>query len=219
MQESKPQNPMRLWLPFLVDIVAPFLAYLIASEFGAKGVWALTAGGIVAIVTTTVNTIRRKGLDSVGGLVVAEIGVSIALMIFLRDPRLMLIRPSFYTGCAAVYLMFSAFAERPVSFAGSRPMAAKGGPERLAAFERAWERSAEFRRTHRFLTFGFGVGLGLDSILRVIIVYSNSVARAAWLSNVPHTVAIVLMVALSAMAGRRFSRLVDEQMPAAGVGN
>ena len=218
MQENTPKNPLRLWLPFLVDIVAPFLAYLIADQFGAKGVWALTAGGIVALVTTTINTIRRKGLDAIGGLVVAEIGVSIALMIFLRDPRLMLIRPSFYTGCAAVYLMFSAFAERPVSFAGSRPMAAKGGPERLAALDRTWERSVEFRRTHRMLTFGFGVGLVVDSILRVIIVYTYALHRAAWLSNVPHTVAIVLMVAFSAMAGRRFGRLVDEQMPEASVG-
>ncbi len=218
MEENSTPSPRSLWLPYLLDIVGPFVAYLIAAAFGVKGVWALTAGGCVAAVTTTVNTIRRKGLDALGGLVVAEIGVSIALMVFVRDARLMLIRPSFYTGIAAVYLMISAIAGKPLSYAGSRPMAAKGGPERLAAYERAWERSALFRRTHRMISFGFGVGLALDSILRVIIVYSYSIDRAAWLSNVPHTVAIVLMVALSAMGGRRFSRLVDEQMPAANVG-
>ena len=98
-------------------------------------------------------------------------------------------------------------------------MAAQGGPDRIAAYERAWECSSKFRRTHRMLTFGFGVGFALDSILRVIIVYSSSLDRAAWLSNVPHTVAIVLMVAFSALAGRRFGKLVDEQMSPARLGN
>jgi hypothetical protein len=46
-------------------------------------------------------------------------------------------------------------------------------------------------------------------------VYRTPLDRAAWLSSVPHTVAMALMVACSALAGRRFSRLVDSEMHAA----
>ncbi len=91
-------------------------------------------------------------------------------------------------------------------------MAASGGPARLAAFERTGDKSAEFRPTHRRLTIGFGVALAADSILRIVIVYGTPVDRSAWLSNVPHVTAMVLMIGISALAGRKSSRLVDEQM-------
>jgi hypothetical protein len=192
--------------------VGPFVAYGIAHALGAHGVWALTAAGLMAGVGMAVNTLRKKGLDAVGLLVLLEIVVSIALTLFVRDERLMLIRPSFYTALASVYLTVSACSGRPLSYAGSRRMAAKGGPARIAAYERAWKNSAAFRRTHTFVTLGFAAGLAADSILRVVLVYTLPVDRAAWLSNVPHVTAIVLMIAVSALAGRRFSRLVDEQM-------
>jgi hypothetical protein len=210
---EKPASPASLWLPYVFDIVAPFGAYALVRTFGLGAIWALTVGGIIAGLSTAVNTIRRKGLDAIGGLVVLEMALSLVLLAFIRDGRLMLIRPSFYTGLAAIYLVRSAFAAgQPLTYIGSRPMAAQGGPARLAAYERAWELSPEFRRTHRGMTLGFGLALALDSILRVVIVYTFPVDRAAWLSSIPHVTAIVLMVACSALAGRRFKRLVDQQM-------
>jgi hypothetical protein len=212
--KGKEPSLAKLWLPYLLDIVGPFVAYLIVHAFGGRAIWALTVGGAVAGASTLVNSIRRKGLDAVGGLVLLEIAASIALLAFVRDARLLLIRPSVYTGVAAIYVMSSAFAGRPLSYAGSRPMAARGGPARLAAYERAWERSAAFRHTHRMVTFALGLGFAVDAVLRVLIVYTAPLERAAWLSNVPHAAAIVLMAASCALAGRRFSRLVDEQTDA-----
>jgi len=214
--QEKIASPMSLALPYLFDIVVPFIAYLVVQAFGMRAVWALTFGGVAAGASTVVNTIRRKGLDPVGILVVLEFLLSIALLVFVRDPRLLLIRPSFYTGLAAIYLVYSVAVRRPLSYAGSRPMAARGGPARLVAYDRAWERSPEFRRTHRLVTLGFGFGLAVDSILRILIVYRFPIDRAAWLSNVPHVTAIILMFGCSSIAGRRFGRLVDEQMEAQG---
>ena len=59
---------------------------------------------------------------------------------------------------------------------------------------------------------GIGVALLLDSTLRLWIVSSAPLAEAAWLSNVPHLTAMLLSIGVSALAGRRFSRLVDEHM-------
>jgi len=209
-----------LWRPYVFDIAGPFAAYLIVDAFGAGGIWAFTIAGVVSACSTLVNTVRKRGIDSVGLLVLFEIVASIAIFLFVRDPRLMLVRPSVYTAVASVYLIYSALFSQPLTYAGSRQIAAQGGPARLAAFKRAWEQSAEFRRTHRLLTFGFGVGLGIDSILRVIIVYHAPVARSAWLSNVPHLSAMVLFIISSALAGRRFSRLVDQYQtePTSDVG-
>ena len=209
-----------LWRPYVFDIVGPFAAYFIVHAFGAGGIWALTIAGVVSAGSTVVNTIRKRGIDSVGMLVLLEIAASLAIVLFVHDQRFMLIRPSVYTAVASVYLIYSALFSQPLTYAGSRHMAAQGGPARLAAFERTWEQSAEFRRTHRFVTFGFGVGLAIDSILRVMIVYHAPIDRSAWLSNVPHLTAMVLFIMISALAGRRFSRLVDQYQnePAPVVG-
>jgi hypothetical protein len=199
-----------------VDVLAPFVAYAVMRAFGAGAMWALSIAGVLAGATTLVNSVRRRSLDALGTLVLLELLVSVVLFAVVHDARLLLIRPSFYTGVASFYLIGSSLSNTPVSYVGTRPMAARGGSERLAAYERAWKESPEFRRTHRMVTAGFGIALAVDSVLRVLIVYRTPFERAAWLSNVPHTAAIALMVACSALAGRRFSRLVDAEMRATG---
>lgn len=202
----KAANP---FLGYFFDIVAPFAAYFIVQKFGASAFWALAVGGVIAGASTAINSVRRKKLDTVGILVIVELAASIIFMLFLRDPRLLLIRPSFYTGIASIYLAFTALAGRPLSYDGAKPMAAKDGPERLAAYERAWVASIEFRQTHNLVTWGFALALLVDSILRIVVVYKFPLDRAMWVSNIPHVVAILLITASSALAGRRFSRIVD----------
>ena len=215
-----PPSKWALLRPYLLDVVGPFVAYAIVHAFGAAGLWAMTAAGAAAGLSTVVNTIRRRRLDGLGVLVILEILGSLAVIAFVRDPRLLLVRPSLYTGIAAAYLVASACTGRPLSFAGARVMVARKGPARLAAYERAWVDSAEFRRTHRAVTAALGFCLAVDSTLRVVIVYHAPLDRAAWLSNVPHLSALGLMMILSAAAGRRFQRLVEEQMarPAGTIG-
>ena len=172
---------------------------------------ALISVGSISVMgplSTAINTVRRRGLDTVGMLVLLEILVSLVLLVLVQDERLILIRPSFYTLVAAVYLLYTAAAGRPLTFEAARPIATKGDPARNASYDQAWATSAEFRRIHTMVTTGFGIALIADSILRVVIVYTTPVDRSMWLSNVPHTVAMILFLVVSAMAGRRFKKLV-----------
>lgn len=213
---THPEPAPSTWVlarPYVFDIAGPFVAYALVHALGAPGFWAMTAAGTAAALSAVINSLRRKGFDAVGLLVLLEIIAALLIMIFVREPRLLLVRPSFYTALAAVFLLTSVLSGRPLTYAGARTIAARKGPDRLAAYERAWQFSPAFRRTHLLVTLGFAICLAVDSVLRVLIVYTASLDRAAWLSNVPHLVAMVLMVATSALAGRRFSKLVDEQMP------
>jgi hypothetical protein len=207
MPSEKPVTWRKIVAPYFFDIAAPFLAYLVVRKFGAQAVWALTAGGVVAGLSTAINTIRNKGLDRVGALVILEIAASIAMLFLIRDPRLLLIRAALYTGVASVYLMFTVFVGRPISFDGAKPMATHGDPALLAEYEHVWERSPEFRRAHKIVTGGISLALAVDSILRVVIVYRFPLEESMWISNMPHVVAMVLIVACSALAGRRFEML------------
>jgi hypothetical protein len=197
--------------PYVIDILGPFVAYLLVHALGAPAIWAMTAAGTASALGTAINSIRKKGLDVLGLLVLIEIAGSVALSFYSGSAKFGLIRPSFYTAIAAIYLCISALVGRPLTYRGSRVMVARRGPARIAAYEKAWDNSAEFRRTHCFVTFAFGVCLAVDSVLRVIIVYHFDIDRSAWLSNIPHVTALTLMMIASALAGKRFSRLVDEQ--------
>ena len=207
MTDKVPTTVQKIFLPYFFDIVAPFLAYFVVHRFGARTILALTVGGLIAAASTAVNTIRRKGLDRIGMLVILEIVASLVMLLVMHDPRLLLIRPSFYTAVAAVYLIYTVFVGRPLSYDGARPMATQGDPLRMEGYEKLWYQSAEFRRTHKMVTFGFGLALMIDSILRIVIVYRLPIERSAWLSNVPHAATVLLIVASSAMAGRRFQRI------------
>lgn len=209
---SPPPSTWALIRPYVFDIAGPFIGYAVVHALGATGFWAMTVAGGIAALSAAINSFRRRGLDAVGLLVFTEILAAIAIMVFVRDARLLLIRPSIYTAVAAVFLIASACSGRPLTYAGARTMAARDGEARRAAFERTWQSSPDFRRTHFMVTLGFGLCLTVDSVLRVIIVYHAPLERSAWLSNVPHLTAMILMFITSALAGRRFSRLVDEQI-------
>jgi hypothetical protein len=172
----------------LIDIGAPIIVYFILHSLGVGDVLALTIGAMVTAINAIAGTVRRRRLDSIGLLVVAEIALSIALLLITEDPRILLIKPSFYVGFAAIYAFATCFVGQPIGYESAKPFATKGDPERLAAYERAWECSPEFRRTERVITAGWGVAFLADAVLRVLVVYSFSadqVSESLLLSQVP----------------------------------
>jgi hypothetical protein len=177
----------------LIDIVAPIVVYFILHSIGVGDVLALTIGGMVTAINALVGTVRRRRLDSIGLLVVAEIALSIALLLITQDPRILLIKPSFYVGFAAIYAFATCLVGRPIGYESAKPIATKGDPVRLAAYERAWERSPEFRQTERVITAAWGAAFLADAVLRVLVVYSfsaNQVGESLLLSQGPGIVLV-----------------------------
>jgi hypothetical protein len=86
---------LRALLPMLLDIGAPIIVYFILHSLGVGDVLALTMGGMITAINALVGTVRRRRLDSIGLLVVAEIALSIALLLITEDPRILLINSSY----------------------------------------------------------------------------------------------------------------------------
>lgn len=199
----------KILLGYAVDIFGPLFAWWITQSLGISMLWGLGVGLAIALVSAGINTFRRAKLDAVGALVLVEMTASIAFLFWFHSPRMVLIRPSFYSGIAAFYLMGSAFTPHPLSLEWSKPMATKGDPVRTVAWETAWQQLPQFRKAHRLLTFGSGVALLMDAVVRVIIVYRFPADRAAWLAQLPHIVAAVIFMAVGALFGRWAGPLVD----------
>ncbi|WP_274649674.1 VC0807 family protein [Paenibacillus humicola] len=198
--------------PILFDLIVPVIGYYILHQLGIGDVVALTVSGMAAGASTTVQTIRRRRLDGVGMLVVIEIVFSIALLFWTNDPRVFLIKPSFYVAVAAIYAWVTCFTGRPFTFDASKPMATKGDPIRTAAYERAWERSERFRRGEKWMTAGWGIALMAEAILRIVVVYripGHEVGRALTLSQIPAIVIFVLAILFTRWCLGPLKKIVD----------
>jgi hypothetical protein len=205
---------LRALLPILLDLVIPTAGYFLLHWAGLSDVWALTIAGSATALNAAVNTIRRGRLDALGLLIVAEVGVSVALVASTHDPRLILARPAVYLAVAGVVNLVSCFAGQPLSYTAATPMATKGDPQRAVAYERAWHHSPELRTIHRQLTAGIGVAMMLYAVLRVLIVYSFSTATAVLAQDVPGLVLLALVVMLIRRRVPRLRRIVDAEQTA-----
>ena len=125
---------LRALLPMLIDIGAPIIVYFILHSLGVGDVLALTIGGMVTAINALVGTVRRRRLDSIGLLVVAEIALSIALLLITEDPRILLIKPSFYVGFAAIYTFATCLVGRPIGYESGKPFATKGDPNNTLTY-------------------------------------------------------------------------------------
>lgn len=209
---EKAATPRSYFVGALVDTVGPIVTFSVLHALGVPPLVAMIYGTIVAITSTVVNTVKRKRLDAVGVLVIAEIMAAIVMQVLIHDIRLLMAKPSVYSLIGGVFVLSTLFRSQPITYIGARPMATKGDPERSRAYDRAWTNSSQFRAIHRTATLGWGLAFLADAILRVVIVYGLPVDRAIWWSNVPHIAAIVLLAGFSAFMGKRSKPLVEEQV-------
>jgi hypothetical protein len=114
----------------LLDLVIPIVGYYVLRTCGLSEFWSLTLAGVATAVHTVVGTVRRRSLDSLGTLVVLELALSAVLFTVTRDPRIVLLKPSFYTALAACYLFYTCLTARPFTVQSSRPFATRGNEER-----------------------------------------------------------------------------------------
>jgi hypothetical protein len=205
---------LRTLLPTLLDLIIPTAGYFLLHWAGLSDVWALTIAGAATAVNALITTIRRRRLDALGLLVVAEVAVSVALAAITQDPRLILARPAVYLAVAGVVNLVSCVAGRPLSYTAATPMATKGDPVRAVAYERAWHHSPELRAIHRQLTAGIGLAMLVYAVLRVLIVYSFSTGTAVLGQEVPGLVLVALVVVLIRRRVPRLRRIVDAEQAA-----
>jgi hypothetical protein len=204
----------RALLPTLLDLVIPTAGYFALHWAGLPDAWALTIAGSATGVNALANTIRRGRLDVLGLLVVAEVAVSVVLVVVTADPRLVLVRPAAYLAVAGVVNLVSCFAGRPLSYTASTPMATNGDPQRAVAYERAWHHSPGLRRIHRQLTAGIGLALVAYAVVRVLIVYSFPTGTAVLAQEAPGIVLVALVVVLIRRRVPRLRRIVDAEQAA-----
>lgn len=199
--------------------LAAGLVTLVASYAGADDTVAIISGTVVLGAGAVPVLLRNRRIDGFALLVLAEVALSVVLVLISTDPRFILVRPAFYTAVAGLYALATCWTGKPFMMQVTRPVAAGGDPLRAAAFDRAWFTSRSFRRAEIGMTAGLGAVLLGEAVLRVIAVYSRpegAVLDASLLSQLPGVVLFVgYLVVVRVFVVPIASREVDAEMEAA----
>jgi hypothetical protein len=204
---------LRLLLPTLLDLVVPIVVYFVLRALGVDQFWALTVAGIGTGVYALFTTIRHRKLDFIGILVLLEVALSAALLFTTDDPRVVAIKPAFYTALAGLYFLLTCVVGKPVVYVAAAPIASGGDPVRAEAYARAWDESATFRLRERLMTLAFGVALLIESVLRVWIVYQWSPEKldeSFVISQLPALVLLVAVLGFVRLQVPTISKIVDD---------
>jgi hypothetical protein len=144
------------------------------TKEGGSDSLAILLGTSVLVIVEGVNLFRgRRRLDGFALLVLLELAATIVLTSVNNDPRFVLMRPSFYTTIAAVFVLTTVWTARPFMMQVTKVVAAGGDPARAEAFERAGRQSPRFRRAEQAMTIGLALVLFAEAALRIVTVLSH----------------------------------------------
>jgi len=185
---------------------------------GGSDTLAIVLGTGVFVVVQGIGLARRwRRLDGFALLVLVELAATIVLTSISNDPRFVLIRPSFYTAIAGVYVLTTVWTARPFMMQVTKPVAAAGDPVRAEAFERAGRDSLPFRRAEQAMTIGLTVVLLGEAVLRAVIVLSHPrsdiLVASLWSQVASIGLFIVYFAVVRLVFVPRASREVDALMP------
>jgi hypothetical protein len=188
------------------------------AHTGRSDTMAISLGTGILVAAEGARVVRRwRHLDGFAILVLIELTATIILTSVNNSARFILIRPSFYTAIAAIYVLTTVWTPRPFMMQVSKPMAAGGDPVRAEAFERAGCESLRFRRMEQAMTIGLAVVLFAEAVLRVVTVFSrpaNDVLRSSLWSQAPAIgLFVVYFAVLKVVFIPRASQEVDALMP------
>ncbi|MFI0711084.1 VC0807 family protein [Streptomyces inhibens] len=202
---------LRALLPTLADLIVPTVVYYLLHWLGVADVPALITACAATAGYTVPRMIRRRQVDTLGLLVIAELAATTSLLVVSGDARLALLRPTVYLTVAAAVFLLSCWRGRPLTYTTATPMATKGDPERAAAYERSWHNSPQMRATHRRLTAAIAAAMLGYALLNAVIVYSFSVSQADGLQKVPGIALILAIMVMLRSRVPRLSRIVDAE--------
>lgn len=218
---GQPETPAHFGRAFVAGALIALLCTavtVVTRLFGGSDSLAIVLGTLVLVTIESMNLLRgRRQLDGFAILVLIELVATIVLTSVSNDARFVLLRPSFYTAIAGIYVLTTARSPRPLMMQVSKPMAAGGDPVRAEAFERAGRESPRFRRTEQAMTAGLGMVLLAEAALRVITVLTRPakdlLALSLW-SQLPGIALFVVYFAIARLVFvPRASREVDAFMP------
>ncbi|GHF70131.1 hypothetical protein FHX82_005639 [Amycolatopsis bartoniae] len=171
-----------------LDVGLPVAAYFVAELAGASSYQALLTGTLVAGVRVLWVVARQRRIEPFALFLLVLFGVGLALAFVSGDARLLLAKDAATSLLAGLVMAGSCLVRKPFAYYAAERMARSAG--RIDQFRATANAPGERAHWYR-VSLVWGVGLLVDSLVRVAAIYLLPVDLAANLSQ-------VLMVAVYA---------------------
>ncbi|MEO3808428.1 VC0807 family protein [Sphaerisporangium sp. B11E5] len=178
---------------FLFDVAMSVAFYYVLRASGVGYEVALLVSSLVPGVSTVVE-VRRGGRPNAMTVFVFTVVLVAAAISFASDNvRVLLARDGVCTAVFGVWMLLSARGPRPMVSVFTRMILdGRLGPGR-PPWDELWERLPRFRRAWRVATVIWGVGLLLDSVVRIVMAVALPVDVVPGLNALQYAVFMVLM--------------------------
>ncbi|MFN8077517.1 MAG: hypothetical protein U0Q15_19130 [Kineosporiaceae bacterium] len=103
-------STLRALLVPALDLAVPVLGYGVLNALGVAHAWALAATGSATALVSVWHGDRRRGVELLGALIVAELVLAAGLTAVTHDARLLLVRTVLHLGVADVVDVAAALA-------------------------------------------------------------------------------------------------------------
>lgn len=187
---------IRSLLPTLVvDLVLPIGGYYLLRQFGVDEWIALAAGGAVSGLVLVAGIVRSRRVDGTAVFMLGLFAFGLLTLLLTGDERFAIAKDSLISLVLGLLFLGSLLTARPLLLV----LVAKTAPAVVARYED----SPAVRRTVRFATLLWGVGLLADAALRVVLVYTLPVDVMVLGSPLLTVLVIAVLVVVTRWYGKR----------------
>lgn len=192
----------------VINGVLPYVLYILLSPHLPQ-VTALAITAVPALIYTLIGFVRNRRIDLIGAIALITIVIGIISALLIRDPRVFLIRESFFTAGYGILCLVSLLFPKPLMFYFGRYFVGGNDPAKMANYDALWQ-YPYFRFTNRVITVVWGVGFLGEAIVRTILVYNLSTAQFLAISPIVLYGITIGLIVITMLYGRHARRRGDE---------
>lgn len=216
-QAIKSNTIRSLLISVVINGAFPFVIYWVLTTYdpSISPFVALVASGVPSLIHSVVGLLLRKRVDFLAGIALAAIIISLIITALGGDPKIYLIRESFFTVAFGLVLLISLALPRPFMFYMARHFAAGNDPANVARFDLLWQQDERVRRGMRLLTAVWGAGFLLEAAIRIALVLTLSTEQFLAVSPFVIYGILAILVIWTLSRGRGKSMVAKEQVASA----
>jgi hypothetical protein len=186
-----------------LNVAAPLALFYGLRAAGVGLWWAVLASAVPPVLEALLTVVRERRVGGLGLLVLTMVALGAALSALSGSPRFMFAKDGWMTGIVGLVFLAS-LRGRPIIH---RIVSSVTKPEARAQLERNWRASPTFRHVMRLLTTVWGVGLLLDSAVRLALAYTLPIDSVMLVTTLQYVLLFVALEVFSRRYGRAPARL------------
>jgi hypothetical protein len=161
------------------DVGLPVVGYYALHLVGVHDFVALLVASALAAVRIVWVAVRERALNPFATVMLVVFGIGLVLALVSGDARFLLLKNSIVSGVIGLVFLATTLFGTPLTLAASQSFQ----PARKAEIRRAYDTDPHVRRGHRLCSTVWGVGLVLDALVRVPLVFLLPISVMVGLSE------------------------------------